>query len=176
MSGLASKKNLREYNRKLREINKALTLVRKQVREIHSQGPSFMNALEKRMEESMLVVKGIKKKISAAKAQSKKRKQEIDEWKLWYNGLAHINKTKELKQLNAEIRWRAKDIAAKEKEISKLYKELIIAEGVEEQIKVQIEAVRNFDFKGKIDDEIQVKTLLREKKKLQSRIAKLKAS
>ena len=47
------KKNLREYNRKLREINKALTLVRKQVREIHSQGPSFMNALEKRMEESM---------------------------------------------------------------------------------------------------------------------------
>lgn len=84
----------------------------------------------------------IEKAIQKAKAQSKKRKREIDEWKLWYNALGQVDKTLELKQLNSEIAWRADEIAQLERRIMELSQQSLAAESKVEACRVEISALK----------------------------------
>lgn len=167
-------KDFQLLKQQIKEFNHIIIRTHEEVREALDKGPDFGKELEERLEKSLKVIEAIRKKISSAKAHSKKRKREIDQWKDWYNSHTQLDRMVEWNQLNEEISWRATDIAKKEAEISSLYIELVQAEGVSENIKLQIEALARLDFNGKVDDDIRVQTLMKEKRKLERKMEKLK--
>lgn len=170
----SSQSDLQEVKQNLKQFDQLIKQTRQQIKEALTKGPAYEEELASQLDTSETALAGIRKKLSAAKAHVKKRKSEIDEWKLWYAGLLESDKPDGLTQLNEEIKWRADDIANKETEISALYVDLVQAEGKSEFIKIQIEGLVHIDFDGKVDDDIRIKTLLKEKEKLQKKMAQLK--
>lgn len=170
----SSKSDLQEVKQNLKQFDQLIKQTRQQVEEALVKGPAYEEELASQLETSETALAAIRKKLSAAKTHVKKRKGEIDEWKLWYAGLLESDKPAGLTQLNDEIKWRADDIANKETEISALYIDLVQAEGKSEYIKIQIKGLAYMDFDGKVDDDIRIKSLLKEKEKLQKKMAELK--
>ncbi len=158
--------------RQLKVFDQLLAETRAQILEERAQGPDFEAELTRRLDHAQADLAVLRKKLTAAKAQSKKRKREIDAWKLWYNGLPNLNKSAELAQLNAEIGWRAAEIAAREAEISALYLELLAAEGACEKIKIQIEALRAGASEGPVEEDARIRSLLEERALLKAGVAR----
>ncbi|MEM9245635.1 MAG: hypothetical protein AAGA67_07850 [Cyanobacteria bacterium P01_F01_bin.153] len=81
-------------------------------------------------------------KVTKTKQQSKQRKAEIAEWKLWYDGIGKLDKAEEHTKLLAETRWRSEAIATLESKIIQLEAEQLEALTTVEQIEEKIEAVK----------------------------------
>lgn len=163
----AKHENTAARKRQIELLDRLLAQTRAQVREERQKGPAFEAELTARLEKAQTALVAVRKKLTTAKGQVKKRKREIDTWKLWYQGLPQLNKTAELSQLNTEIAWRAAEIAAKEAEISTLYLELLTGEGACEQIKIQLEAIRASTPELPLDHDLRIRSLLEERAQLQ---------
>lgn len=146
-----------------RLLDKVLEETYQLIQEERDKGPELTQKLEKDLDEAHLNFEKLGKKISRAKTQIKKRKLEIDEWKEWYNALEQHDKTSELQQLNEEIKWRADEIANKEKEITELNLQLLDAEGQCEHLKIRLQALREVDQSLPIDKDPRILDLLEEK-------------
>ncbi len=157
----------------IKDLKKILSLMRRHVKEERKKGPAIEAEIDHQLSLAQYEMEALSKKVTAAKAHCKKRKREIDEWKLWYNGVAQIDKSAELKQLQEEIAWRAIEIATKEKEISELSLKVLLAEGKCEQLTLRLEALANGIWEGPIDQEPRVKNVLQEIKRLENKVAKL---
>ncbi|MFK8102007.1 MAG: hypothetical protein AB8G15_05775 [Saprospiraceae bacterium] len=157
----------------MKDLNKVLSQMRRHVKEERKKGPAIEEEITHQLSLAQQELEALSKKITSAKAHSKKRKREIDEWKLWYNGVAQIDKSAELKQLQEEIAWRAAEIAAKEIEISTLLGHSLVAEGKCEQLKLRLEGLSNGIWEGPIDQEPRVKNVLQEIKRIENKVAKL---
>lgn len=99
----------------------------KQLRAEHRGGAPTAEEIERQISDAEDAVTRLKTEIDAAKALSTKRKQEIDEWKLWYNGLAKIDKSAEWAKLEAEIAWRAAEINDLHLSVGTLYEQHLAA-------------------------------------------------
>ena len=106
-----------------------------------AQGPPQLEQIQSKLAQLDTQAQYISQQIQKAKALSKKRKKEIDEWKLWYNGLGETDKSAELAQLNQEIDWRAAEIAKAEAKIADLSAQLLAQEGEEVALKQQLQAL-----------------------------------
>ena len=99
----------------------------KQLRAEHRGGAPTAEEIQQQIGDAEEAVTQLKAEIDAAKALSKKRKQEIDEWKLWYNGIAKIDKSVEWAKLEIEIAWRATEINDLHLTIGTLYEQHLAA-------------------------------------------------
>jgi hypothetical protein len=78
--------------------------------------------------------------LSQAKGLSRKRKDEIDEWKAWYDRLSMDEKLAGLERLQNEIKWRAAELDANGKKINDLILAELEARGALEMAKLKLEA------------------------------------
>ena len=95
--------------------------------------------------------------IEGAKDQASSRKDEISEWKLWYNGLAEIDKTESMKKLEFEVGWRSKDIGEIEKKIVELQKSLLAAKGRLETARQMLAAFEAGVYEGSMVEDPRLK-------------------
>lgn len=79
--------------------------------------------------------------IASAKAQAKRRKTEVDEWKQWYYNQPGLDKTTELDKLNGEIAWRAAAIDTLQNQIAGLDVAYLNALNMAETLKHQLAAL-----------------------------------
>lgn len=113
-------------------------------------------------------------KVSKAKTQSKKRKREIDEWKNWYHNLAEIDKSLQLEKLQAEINWRAAEIATIESSIADLYiKRLVIEERIE-TAKQKLAAIESGIYELSIEEDPRLLSIQATIKQLNATIEVIK--
>ena len=158
----------------LKTIDQLLADTRHQLQEERDKGPAFMEELQERLILAQSRMAILQKKITSLKAHCKKRKREIDDWKVWYNGLHQLDKSSELQRLNQEISWRTADIASKESEISSLNLDLLQHDGTIEQIKVQLEALNSNILDLPIEEDPRFLHIQEEKEKILAKIEKLK--
>lgn len=150
----------KDLKQQITHLDQLLSEMRRQVVEARRQGPSYRQELLRRQQQTEDQLAGHRKTISSAKAHCKKRKREIDEWKLWYNSSEKADKSADLDQLNREIEWRAADIAAKETEISAQYTHLLVAEGESEQLALQLEALSTLSDTDPVDADPRIQHIL----------------
>jgi hypothetical protein len=77
----------------------------------------------------------VRRAIVVEKALAKKRKAEIDDWKLWYHSLSVGEKPAALLKLDAEIAWRANELDAVGNQINALNVAEVAAMGALEHAK-----------------------------------------
>ena len=159
---------LAQLKSQLRICNKHLTAIRKEVQEERDKGPDFAGELAERASEAQISLALIKKKISTAKGLIKKRKSEINEWKLWFTGINQVDKSAELQQLNEEIAWRATEIASQEAMVTGLYVDGLQAEGELEQAQTRLEALKEVNWDVPIKDDPRIKHLTAERDRLKA--------
>jgi len=133
------------------------------VKEERAHGPEFVTKLSEQLNQARADHEKLEKKMQKAKTYIKKRKMEITEWKQWYNGLGHHDKSKELKQLEDEIKWRADEIAAKQKVIAELIPQELEAEGLCEQLEIRLQALKEVDLNAPIEDDPRLQDIQEER-------------
>lgn len=166
-------RELQELTLQISEIDRILTQSHEQIIEECQLGLALAVMLTEKLEQLQTKRSAIKKKITKAKAHSKKRKQEIKKWKEWFDSQIPLDKAAELTKLNEEISWRAIEIAGKETEISSLYSELLQAEGACEFIIFRLEAMKEADMNAPIDEDSRIQSLLKEQEMLKAQLEKL---
>lgn len=78
----------------------------------------------------------IKAEINRREALINQRKQEIKDWKAWYNGSPKIDKSEEWAKMDVEIAWRASEIQSLQAEVDRLFESMYPA-------KTQLEIARH---------------------------------
>ena len=73
--------------------------------------------LEKQLGRAQKSLEKLETKQKKAKRTAKLRKQEIAEWKQWYEGVAAVERDRERETLAAEIGWRSEAIVAQEAKV-----------------------------------------------------------
>lgn len=121
-------------------LSRVISELRQQLEEERKQLPISQASIETDILKLEKQCEKVQAKIAQKKAKSKSRKQEIDDWKRWYNGIGHIDKTQAREQLALEIDWRAQAIAEYETQISQLGPEELAITGELEKKKMQLEA------------------------------------
>lgn len=167
-----AKETVKNLKKQVKHLDQMLATMREQVQDARAKGPAYQHELIRSRESTAARVATHRKMITSAKNHCKKRKREIDEWKLWYSGNEKADKSAELAQLNQEIEWRAADIAAKEAEISALYTELLVAEGEYEQLSLQLDALNALSDSDPVDADPRIQHLLEERKTLTAQLNK----
>lgn len=132
---------LEEAQARVEQLDRLLVELQDQLQKERAGPPPSAEALEATIQEAQAKVDRIQAVINEAKSLAKKRKREIDEWKLWYQGLPGIDKTAEWAKLQSEINWRGAEIRALEEQISGLETEKWNATGRLEMARQSLEAL-----------------------------------
>lgn len=104
-------------------------------------GPPSPAELEAATDRIEAEIAGYQREINAAKALAKKRKREIDEWKLWYQGIGSVDKMAEKIRLDNELAWRANEINSAQEKIGALEAQKWESQGKMETVLQQIAAL-----------------------------------
>ena len=94
--------------------------VRAQLEAERAAGPFTLSKLQAELAEAQIEAERAATAAEKAKAQASKRKDEIDEWKAWYNSRPEDEKEVSLVKLQSEIKWRAVDLEVLTPQISNL--------------------------------------------------------
>lgn len=132
---------------------------RAQIQASKEQGSDIAAVLRTDMNAAWEKVEGIETEIEEAKDQAGSRKDEISGWKLWYNGLAEIDKTESMKKLEFEVGWRSKEIGEIEKKIAGLQESLLDARESQEKARQKLEAYEAGVYGLPIEEDPRIKEL-----------------
>ncbi len=165
---------LKEMNEQLARLNQQQDLLQEDIlAERRDHSLLSEDALNPKMEMAEIELEKLSRKLGKAKAHIKMRKREITQWKENFDRLEQMDKSQELTQLQAEIAWRAQDIAAKEAEIAALYVAKTTQTGVLEALKIKTLIAEKGYHKKDMSEDPRLKALLKERQELQEAIAML---
>jgi hypothetical protein len=94
--------------------------VRAQLEAERATGPFTLSKLQAELVEAQIEAERAATAAEKAKSQASKRKDEIDEWKAWYNSRPEDEKEVSLVKLQSEIKWRAVELEVLTPQISNL--------------------------------------------------------
>lgn len=159
----APQQALKEAQAQVKRLKRLATELRRQLKKERAGPPPSAEALEATIQEAQAQVDSIQAEINEAKSLAKKRKREIHEWKLWYQGLPGIDKTAEWAKLQNEIDWRAAEIRSLEEQISGLENEKWNATGRLEMAKQSLEALNAGVYDRPLDEDPRLVALQSER-------------
>jgi chromosome segregation ATPase len=142
---------------RLQLLNQTITRLRHQLKKEREPDAPTTEELSAQLETTRRQLERLHQQIKDAKAMSKRRKREIDEWKLWFNGLEKPDRSDEVRQLQSEIEWRAQDIARQEARISELNQQALSVEGEAEQIQLRLAAREEGLYKLPLEEDPRFK-------------------
>lgn len=130
----------------LARMEEAVAVLRRQVRsERRTETPS-REELEISTAGARDELQTLETDLTRLRRLARQRKDEISEWKEWYAAQDVADVTTNLERLNAEIQWRAVEIAETEAEIQRLLGNISQAEGVVARLSAQIVALDSGAF------------------------------
>lgn len=164
---------LKEAKMRLKALKSALKEIKVQVREERKQSRLDPAALKADVAAAKRQFENVSSELEQTKALSQKRKDEIDEWKGWYEKLPAEEKSAGLVTLNNEIDWRAVELDSNGQKINELMMSEIEAEGAFEMAAQKLEAFKEGVHKLPIEKDPRLKGALAEVDKATAEVAKL---
>lgn len=135
------------------QIKKETGKLGKQLRAERRAGIPDSAQLQANVEQAQLQVDAINSEKERLKDAASNRKNEITEWKQWYDALPGLDKTVELEQLNHEVQWRLKEVVQLETDIGKLYGDEFEVSSQLELAKQQLTAFEAGVFERPVDQD-----------------------
>ena len=164
---------LKEAKMRLRALKSALKEIKVQVKAERGLGAPDPDALRADISRMQSQVEKVQLDLEQAKALSRKRKDEIDEWKAWYEKLPDEEKSAGLANLNNEIDWRAAELDANGQKINELMMAEIEAMGALETTLQKLAAVEAGAYKLPMEKDPRLKGVLAEIEKATEEVARL---
>lgn len=125
----------------------------RQLRAERRAGKPDVTQLQANVAQAQQQVDTINSEKDRLKDAASNRKNEITEWKQWYDALPGLDKTTELEQLNHEVQWRLKEVVQLETDIGKLYGDEFEASNQLEFAKQQLAAFEAGVFERPVDQD-----------------------
>lgn len=94
----------------VKSLGERLAEVRAQLEAERAAGPFTLSGLQAEVAQAQAEAERTYTAAQSAKAQASRRKDEIDEWKAWYNSLPEDEKEVGMVKLQSEIKWRAAEL------------------------------------------------------------------
>jgi chromosome segregation ATPase len=132
---------LEEAQARVDQFDRLVGEVQAQIEAERREGPPNVAELQATIQAIKDEIEHIQARIEKAKAQAKKRKREIDDWKQWYHTLPGVDRSEEQAKLAAEINWRGAEITARQDEIGVLESQKWAAKERWEKAKQRLSAV-----------------------------------
>jgi Tfp pilus assembly protein FimV len=164
---------LKEAKTRLKILKSALREIKAQVKAERKLEPPSLESLQAAVSTAQSQLEKVQSELSQAKALSRKRKDEIDEWKGWYAKLPEEEKPAGLVSLNNEINWRSAELDSNGQKINELMLAEIEATGVLEMAKQKKAAFEAGVHKLPIEKDPRLKGVLAEVDKTMTEVAKL---
>ena len=120
MTNIDPKTLLEQAQAEVDTLKTLLPHLKKMLKTERASGPPTQTDLDTAETQIETELAGVERQISAAKKLAKKRKREIDEWKLWYQNIGSSDKSAEKVKLDHELAWRADDINRAQEKIGLL--------------------------------------------------------
>jgi hypothetical protein len=131
---------LKEAKAQVKAMHSAVDSIRALIIAEREEGIHDPSVLQAEIDQARFDWEKSQLELSQAKGLSRKRKDEIDEWKAWYETLSMEERPAGLERLQNEIKWRAAELDANGRKIN----DLILAEmelrGALEMAKLKLEA------------------------------------
>jgi len=164
---------LKEAKMRLKALKSALREIKVQVKEERKQIRIDPAALKADVAAAKCQLEKVSSDLKQAKALSRKRKDEINEWKVWYEKLPVEEKSAGLVTLNNEIDWRAAELDSNGQKINELMMSEIEAEGAVEMAVQKLDAFKVGAHKLPIEKDPRLKGALAAVEKATAEVAKL---
>lgn len=165
---------LKEARAQLNALKTASEQLQAQLKSERLLSHSDPVAIQADMSRAQAQLEKVQLELRQAKDHSNKRKDEIDEWKLWYERLAEENKPAGLVNLQNEIAWRARDLDVNAEKIDRLILEEIHATGAMEGAKHRFSAYEAGAHELPIEKDPRMKAIRTRLKTIQTKINRLK--
>ncbi len=147
--------------------------IRAQVKAEREQGVPDVSVLQADVSAAEAELAKVQSELEQAKALSRKRKDEIDEWKGWYEKLPHEEKPAGLVNLQNEINWRAAELDANGQKINELMLSEIEATGMFEMAKQKLMVFEAGVHELPIEKDPRLKGAIAEVEKAVAEVTKL---
>ena len=164
---------LKEAKMRLKALRSALREIKAQVKAERAAKPPSIKSLRADVSAAKDRLGKVASELEQAKALSRKRKDEIDEWKGWYAKLPEEEKAAGLVSLNNEIAWRAAELDSNGQRINELMMAEIEAMGALEMANQKLAAVKEGAYKLPVEKDPRLKGALAEVEKAKAEVAKL---
>jgi chromosome segregation ATPase len=164
---------LKEAKARLKILRSALREIKAQVKAEREQEPPDISILQADVSAGQARLEKVQSELSQAKALSRKRKDEIDEWKGWYEKLPAEEKSAGLVSLNNEINWRAAELDSNGQKINELMMSEIEATGALEMAKQKLTAFASGVHELPMEKDPRLKNALIEVDKVAAEVARL---
>jgi len=171
-SDFDAEKQLKALEELLPVLNAQIKAERAQIEDLKKQGKDVRAALKEEADLAWDEVERVLAQIDEAKDLAGSRKDEISGWKLWYNGLAEIDKTESMKKLEFEVGWRSQEIGEIEKKIASLLESQLAARGRQEAARQKLAAYEAGAFERSVEEDPRLVEVLRERDKLAFKMQK----
>jgi len=164
---------LKEARTRVRILKSALKEIREQVQAERDEGLPDLATLQAVASSAKTGLDKVQSELGQAKALSKKRKNEIDEWKKWYEKLPAEEKAAGLANLQNEIHWRAAELDANGQKINTLMMSELEAMGAFEIASQKLAAFESGVQDLPVEKDPRLKKVLAELDKATVQVAKL---
>jgi hypothetical protein len=165
---------LKEARAQLKALKSAFKQLQTHLKSERSLGHSDPVAIQADISNAQIHLEKVQLELRQAKDHSSKRKDEIDEWKVWYDRLPEEHKPSGLVNLQNEIAWRAGELDTNADKIDRLILEEIHATGAMESAKHRLSAHADGAHKLPIDKDPRMKAIQKRIKTVQVKINRLK--
>ena len=135
-------------------------------------GPSSIQA---EIDQTRLAWEKVQSDLDQVKGLSRKRKDEIDEWKAWYENLSMEEKPSGLERLQKEIGWRADDLSSNGEKINELNLRELEARGAYEMAILKLEAFHAGVHKRPLEEDPRLVGVMAELDKETASVAQLES-
>jgi len=164
---------LKEAKSRVKILKSALAEIRAQVKMEREQEPPDPASLQTDVSVTQGRLEKVQSELKQAKALSRKRKDEIDEWKGWYEKLPDVEKPAGLVSLQNEINWRAAELDSNGQKINELMMTEIEAMGALEMANQKFAALEAGVHKLPVEKDPRLKGALVELEEAAAAVAKL---
>lgn len=164
---------LDEAKTRVKILRSALVEIRAQIESERAEGTSDRLVLQRQVHRARSKWEKTHSDLNQAKRLSRKRKDEIDQWKAWYEKRPPAEKPAGLERLQKEIKWRADELASNGEKINILIPQEFEARGALEMAKQRLAAFRAGAHKRRIDEDPRLKSLRDELEKTVAAIDRL---
>lgn len=163
-----------EARTQLKALKSAYKQLQTHLKSERSLGHSDPVAIQADLSSAQVHLEKVQLELRQAKDHSNKRKDEIDEWKVWYDRLPEEHKPAGLVNLQNEIAWRAGELDTNAEKIDRLILEEIHAMGAMEGAKHRLSAHEDGAHKLPIEKDPRMKAIQKRIKTVEARINRLK--
>jgi hypothetical protein len=165
----------REAKEREKFLRTSVDKIRAQVINERAQAARGPAEIQKEFNRALQDWKTVQSELEKAKELARKRKDEIDEWKTWYEKLPAAEKASSIDRLQNEIRWRADELATNGNKINELIPKEFETRGKFEMAKQKLDAFHAGVHKRPIEEDPRLTSIISVLGKQTAAITQLKS-